>query len=70
VLYVASSILYDQFYVNLGLHPEDVGLTRAAILTRAAAGVVVIAGVGLVLGIVGMIISAAYWMILWLAPRC
>jgi len=52
LLYVGLSVLYDQFYVKLGLHPEDVGLTQAVILTRASAGLFVLVALGLAIGLV------------------
>ena len=42
VLFLVLSVLYDQFYGPLGLEPEDVGLTQAAIVARSAAGIIAI----------------------------
>jgi MFS family permease len=65
LLYVGLSILYEQFYVELGLHPDDVGLTRTAILLRAAAGVVAIVAIGLAAAVVTLVLFFLVWALLW-----
>jgi hypothetical protein len=65
VLFLALSFLYDRFYSPLGLEPEDVGLTRTVILSRAAAGVVVIAALAALLALAAM----AYLGIIWVYMR-
>jgi hypothetical protein len=69
VLFLALSFLYEKFYTELGLHPEDVGLTRTAILARAAAGVVAIVGIGLIVAGAAFIISIVRWVLLWLGQK-
>lgn len=49
LLFVALSVMYDQFYGPLGVEPEDVGLTQAVIVQRALAGVALIAATGVAL---------------------
>jgi len=43
-LYVVLTVFYDRFYSPLGLEPGDVGLDRAAIVSRAVGGVIALIG--------------------------
>ena len=43
-LYVVLTVFYDRFYSPLGLELGDVGLDRAAIVSRTVGGVIAIIG--------------------------
>ena len=73
VLFLVLSVLYDQFYGPLGLEPEDVGLTQAAIVARSAAGIIAItalaAGVTAVITVVFFALRLIQWTLFEFATR-
>jgi hypothetical protein len=63
ILYLALTFLYDRFFLPLSIEPDDVGLTRLVVLTRAGLGVIAIAGVGAVLAGVLIAYQTALWLL-------
>ena len=64
VIYFVLVLLYERFYSPLGIEPEEVGLDRTAILTRAVGGVVAIVGVTVVLTAYVFVIRVFYWLVI------
>jgi hypothetical protein len=73
VLFLILSVLYDQFYGPLGLEPEDVGLTQAAIVARSAAGIIAImaltASVTGIMTVISFALRLLQWTLFQLATR-
>ena len=60
LLFASLSVMYDQFYGPLGLEPGDVGLTQTVIVQRALAGVLLVAGTGLLTLAVFLLVRSIY----------
>ena len=61
VIYFSLTFLYQRFYGPLNLDPESVGLTKGVILQRSAAGVVLVAGIGLLVAAYFLLFFTALW---------
>src|SRR5437763_748295 len=60
-LYFLFSLIYDLYFSRIGLTADDVGLDKAAVLSRAAAGVIMLFGVAVVVAAWRVLVASLVW---------